>query len=141
MNVEQRERFDVLLDQVLEELPEGLHDLLQEKPLVVEDHPPDALMVELGIPLDCRNEICGLHSGPMMNERSNEGGGPEDIAVIHLFREGVVEIAGGWAEWEEAGRIHGGETEIINQIRITVLHEIGHHFGMDEDDLERLGYA
>ena len=141
MNAEKRERFDALLDRVIGDLPEGLCDLLQEKPLVVEDHPSDELLAELGIPPECRNEICGLHSGPMMNERSNEGVGPEDIAVIHLFREGVVEIAGGWDEWEDAGQSLGGEAEISAQIRITVLHEIGHHFGMDEDDLDRLGYA
>lgn len=141
MNAEERDRFDALLDQVIDALPDALHELLQEKPLVVEDHPSAELLAELGIPPECRNEICGLHSGPMMNERSNEGIGPEDIAVIHLFREGVVEIAGGWSPWEEAGETLGGEAEIVAQIRITVLHEIGHHFGMDEDDLERLGYA
>ena len=31
--------------------------------------------------------------------------------------------------------------EIVQQVRKTVLHEIGHHFGMDEDDLEELGYG
>jgi len=31
--------------------------------------------------------------------------------------------------------------QIVDQVRITVLHELGHHLGMDEHDLERLGYA
>jgi predicted Zn-dependent protease with MMP-like domain len=31
--------------------------------------------------------------------------------------------------------------ELVEQVRITVLHELGHHLGMDEDDLARLGYA
>jgi predicted Zn-dependent protease with MMP-like domain len=36
---------------------------------------------------------------------------------------------------------YGGEDRVREEIRITVLHEIGHHFGLDEDDLDRLGYA
>ena len=33
------------------------------------------------------------------------------------------------------------EDELVRQVRITVLHELGHHLGMDEDQLERLGYG
>ena len=33
------------------------------------------------------------------------------------------------------------EDELVDQVRKTVLHEIGHHFGMDEDDLDKLGYG
>ena len=32
------------------------------------------------------------------------------------------------------------EEQLVRQVRVTVLHEIGHHFGLSEDDLERLGY-
>ena len=41
---------------------------------------------------------------------------------------------------DEEGQWVGGEGLIRREIRITVLHEIGHHFGLDEDDLEALGY-
>ncbi|MCH2162549.1 MAG: metallopeptidase family protein [Phycisphaerales bacterium] len=140
MSPAERERFDTLLDEVVAALPPGIVGLLEEKPLVVEDHPDPELLAELGIPAECRNEICGLHSGPMLTERGADGG-PEDIAVIHLFRDGVLEAAGGWEAWEDQEQVHGGEASVIEQIRITVLHEIGHHFGLDEDDLERLGYA
>ena len=53
-----------------------------------------------------------------------------------------MEEAGGWEEWtDEDGAALGGEARVVREIRITLLHEIGHHFGLDEDDLDRLGYA
>jgi len=53
----------------------------------------------------------------------------------------VIDEAGGWEPWvDEDGETWGGEAQIVEEIRITVLHEIGHHFGLDEDDLTRLGY-
>ncbi|MHC4429586.1 MAG: metallopeptidase family protein, partial [Planctomycetota bacterium] len=61
--------------------------------------------------------------------------------TIHLFREGIIDHAGGWERWtDEDGEPLGGEEAVIREIRITLLHEIGHHFGLDEDDLEALGY-
>ena len=144
-----RERFDLLLDEVLEALPSNLVSLFDEKPLVVEDRPTPEMLRELGIPLSQGDEICGLHSGPMGPQRTFDAGGDGDpgseISVIHIFRAGVVACAGGWTPWEEAeedGTIirGGGETVVREEIRITLLHEVGHHFGLDEDDLEALGF-
>ncbi len=53
---------------------------------------------------------------------------------IHIFRDGIVEFAGGWHQ-------KYAEDEIYEETRITLLHEIGHHFGLDEDDLTELGYG
>ena len=39
-----------------------------------------------------------------------------------------------------AAPLAGAREDLVRQVRITVLHEIGHHFGMSEEDLERLGY-
>lgn len=140
MNDQDRARFDGLVDEVVEALPSPIIDLLAEKPVLVEDEPDPAILEEMGIPLECAGEICGLHSGPMLTERSIEADSGE-IQMIHLFRVGIIEVAGGWsATASDEGSI-GGPAEVRRQIRITLLHEIGHHFGLDEDDLERLGYA
>ena len=61
--------------------------------------------------------------------------------MITLFRRGIVDLAGGWEARTEEGCAVGGEVAIREEIRITLLHEIGHHFGLDEDELDRLGYA
>ena len=52
-----------------------------------------------------------------------------------LFRGPIIRLAG----WR-GRRDDQATAELAEQIRITLLHEIGHHFGLDEDDLARLGY-
>lgn len=138
MNASDRSRFNKLLESVLIDLPDSLHRLLEEVPLVVDDSPSPDILQEL----DCQaEEVCGLHSGLMLTERSLEDL-PSVPETIHIFRIGVLKIAGGWDTWhDEDGTPMGGEDVIREEIRITLLHEIGHHFGLDEDELERLGFS
>ena len=42
---------------------------------------------------------------------------------------------------EDCELVSDTEEDLVREVRITVLHELGHHFGMDEDDLARLGYG
>lgn len=144
----ERARFDALVEEVLEELPPRIRALLDEVPLIVDDRPEprlaEELYAEMGHPRGETLEefvegLCGLHSGVPLTERSVEhsGGVPEDIRI---FRAGIVSTAGGW-------RPQPGETAddvddaVFEEIWVTVLHEIGHHFGLDEDDLDALGFA
>ncbi len=126
----ERERFDALLEEILETLPDELLARFEEIPLIVEDFPDPKLLLEMGLPAD--EPLLGLHSGHMMTERSVEDPVrlPEEI---HLYRRGIIQEAGGWEQ-------EGGEDFVYEQVYITLLHELGHHFGLDEDDLERLGY-
>jgi predicted Zn-dependent protease with MMP-like domain len=131
----ERSRFDELMERAVEELPPPLRQLLEEVPVIVIDRPSSAMLRSLG--LDAASEddamsLCGLHTGRSITERSvvDDAVIPEDI---HLFREGILDLAGGFEQ-------PGGDDLVYEQIRITLLHEIGHHFGLGEDDLERLGY-
>ncbi|MBL8875170.1 MAG: metallopeptidase family protein [Phycisphaerae bacterium] len=132
----ERQRFDSLLEEAIEQLPPALRDLIDEVPVVALDRPTDAMLRDLGIdPADEEEatSLCGLHSGVSNTERSVERSGdlPSDI---HLFREGIISLAGGFDQPE-------ADDVVYEEIMITLLHEIGHEFGLDEDDLERLGYA
>ena len=134
-----RDKFDALLEDVLETLPPHLHALLEEKPLVVEDRPSRDMLRELGMEHGDWL-LCGLHTGHSMTDLPFDGY-PHDLDMIHLFREGIIEQAGGWEpDVDDDGQPVGGEAMIREEIRITLLHEIGHHFGLDEDDLAELGY-
>ncbi|MBX3355054.1 MAG: metallopeptidase family protein [Phycisphaeraceae bacterium] len=137
---EERQRFDALLDEVVEQLPARLRKLLEEKPLVVDDAPSRRLLRELGMDPD-EEDLCGLHTGIPLTERSVQ----DDVEVpehICIFRRGVIDQAGGWEPWvDEDGTPLGGQELVRREIRITLLHEIGHHFGLDEEDLEQLGYG
>lgn len=131
MTDEERACFDALFEEVLAELPDPLHAYLEEAPVVLDDRPTPEMLESLGMAPG--ELLCGLHTGVAVTEQSVEHSGiPTD--VIHLFREGIVHAAGGWSGPDAADAIY-------DEIVITLLHEIGHHFGLDEDDLESLGYG
>ncbi|MFO0894563.1 MAG: metallopeptidase family protein [Phycisphaerales bacterium] len=136
----ERERFDAILEEVIEALPERLQSFLEEMPVVVDDAPSRRLLREMGLdPED--DDLCGLHSGIPLTERS-VGDSPRVPDRIQIFRRGIIDEAGGWEPWtDDDGTELGGDGRVRHEIRITLLHEIGHHFGLDEGDLERLGYA
>ena len=144
MTDEQRERFDRLVDDVIQGLPEGLRALLGDVPLVVLDRPTGEMMQELrryGVLEDDAEptELCGLHTGVALTERSvdTEGGRLPD--QVHIFREGIVLLALDGEDWGDVSP--EGDEDVYEEIRVTVLHELGHHFGLDEEDLEELGYG
>lgn len=130
MSPKERARFDSLLEEVLDALPAHIRRLLDDVPLIVDDRPSPAILQSMG--MGPEESLCGLHTGVPITERSVEHSGvmPDEIRI---FREGILEIAGGWDQ-EEA------DDWVFDEIWVTVLHEMGHHFGLDEKDLEQLGY-
>ena len=130
IDLELRSYFDAQLEQVLPQLPQLARDLLDEMPLIVEDFPSPQMLKKLG--MQRRGDLCGLYTGVPINERSVQMSGVLSEA-IYLFREGILNMA-----VDRRGRID--EQELREQIRVTILHELGHHHGLDEDDLEELGY-
>lgn len=148
MTPAQRERFDRLFEEAMESLPPRLHALIEEVPLVVDDRPEPALARELYNELgheegetveDFAASLCGLHTGIPLTEASVQHSG-EVPPNVRIFREGIVATAGGWdpQPGESDDDVDG---VVYEEIMITILHELGHHFGLDEKDLEELGYA
>ncbi|CAN5780516.1 metallopeptidase family protein [soil metagenome] len=140
MNETQRQRFDAILERVLEALPAAVRAVIEEVPVIVEDRPAPELLESLRkqgvLPDDepeADDELMGLHSGVAITEQSLGASG-ELPPMIHVFRDAVVAEVGGW-------KIENAESELAEEIRVTLLHEIGHHFGLDEDDLDELGYG
>jgi len=77
--------------------------------------------------VDDPRSLLGLYHGTPLTERS----------VEHMYRF-PERIAIYQSNIQRMGR---NRRQIVRQIRKTVLHEIGHHFGLDEDDLSELGYG
>jgi predicted Zn-dependent protease with MMP-like domain len=127
----ERESFDDLLEEVLAELPPIIHELIEKVPLHVEDYPSAQMMAELGV--DRREHLCGLYTGVPITERSIRHSGtlPD---VVTIYREGILaEASDSW------GRITPGR--LRKEIRITIMHELAHYHGLDEDELRQLGYG
>ena len=135
MRPQDRRRFDRLLEEVLAELPNHLRELLEEVPLIVEDF-PDADLME-AMEAEAPEDLCGTYTGIPLTERSVEHSGvlPEQILI---FREGILASAGDADDAESDGR--AADADLKREIRVTVLHEMGHHFGLEEEDLRKYGY-
>ena len=127
----QRQQFDGLLDTLIEQLPDHLRQVLDEVPLIVEDEPASSLLHEMKID-PARATLCGLHWGVPLTQRSVHHGARMPDRMM-LFRGPIMRVA----------RAHHGPgmAGLQQQIRVTLLHEIGHHFGLTEDDLRELGYG
>jgi predicted Zn-dependent protease with MMP-like domain len=125
-----RKRFDEILEQVLGELPDAAHRILDEVPLIVEDFPSPEVMNETNA--KSRDELCGLHDGIPLTEPEHRQwrSRPEGILI---YRAGIMSMA-----TTDDGKI--SRSELRRQIRITILHEVGHHYGLSEEDLKELGY-
>jgi predicted Zn-dependent protease with MMP-like domain len=131
MNLELRNIFDTEFEVVLAELPARIHELMEEIPLVVEDYPSAEVMRRMRV--RHRSQLCGLYTGIPLTERSiMHSGVPSD--VIHIYREGILSQA-----MRRDGTI--SVPRLRKQIRITILHEYGHHHGMTERDLREMGYG
>lgn len=119
-----RRRFQQLVEEALAQVPEGFRRALDNVHVVVEDWPTPEQLASVGLPED--GVLFGLYEGTPLPERGLEP--PLLPDRITLF-QGPLEEA---CETEE---------ELREEIRRTVLHELGHYFGLDEGRLEELGYG
>ncbi len=118
--------FSDLVAQAISRLPERWRATIEaEVPIRIEPRPSRRKLRELGMADD--ELLLGLYEGVPLTDRHIEDHArlPD---VITLFREDI----------EDASE---DREDLVEQVRITLLHELGHHFGLDEDDLEELGYA
>lgn len=110
------DRFAELVEQAFNALPAEFADLMDNVVLFIEDdapaHDPDLL---------------GLYEGVPLTERDSAYGGalPDRIFV---YRNPTLDIC-------------ETEADVIEEVGITVVHEIAHHFGIDDERLHELGYA
>jgi predicted Zn-dependent protease with MMP-like domain len=107
-------RFEAHVERALGSLPPELRAAVRNLELSVEDEHPDD------------PDLFGLYEGVPLPERDDWAGTLPDR--IRIFRLPLVETFPDPAELEA-------------EIRITVLHELAHYFGLDEDQLESLGYS
>jgi predicted Zn-dependent protease with MMP-like domain len=106
--------FEEHVERALAALPPELQAAVRNVEVSVEDEHPDD------------PDIFGLYEGVPLPERGDWAGSLPDR--IRIFRLPLVDSFPEPAELEE-------------EIRVTVLHELAHYFGLDEDQLENLGYS
>lgn len=120
-----RRDFEQLVQQAIDSLPDEFQRFVRNTAVVVEDRPSPAVLshFESDMPPE---ELLGFYDGvPITEQGIEQMSGPH---YIYLFQRNIEAIC-------------ETDDDIIDEVHITLLHEVGHHFGLDEDDLERLGYA
>ena len=110
-----RESFEALVADALDGIPDEIASLVHNVVVLVEDEPP---------PDD--PDLLGVYDGVSLTERSGDHTGLPDR--ITIFRRPLLEMC-------------GDADELVREVRITVVHEIAHHFGIDDRRLHQLGYG
>jgi predicted Zn-dependent protease with MMP-like domain len=116
--------FSEIVEEALDSIPEGFRGYLKDIAVDVEDLPDEATCREMDI-RDPR-ELLGLYHGTPLTERH--------VDAPYRYPERIVIYQ------RNIERICRNRRQMINQIRKTVLHEVGHHFGLSEKHLHDLGY-
>ena len=107
----------------LDGIPSGLRRHLRDVVILIEEFPDAEIEAEMG--LESPFDLLGLYHGVSLDQKS-VGDAPEDVDRIFLYRRPLLDY------WCETGE----DFEAI--IRNTLIHEVGHHFGFSDDDMERL---
>ena len=110
-----RDRFEELVTRALDEIPAELAQLIDNVAVLVEDDPP---------PED--PDLLGVYDGTPLTERGDSYAGalPDTVTI---FMNPTLRICETYAD-------------VIHEVRVTVVHEIAHYFGIDDARLHELGY-
>ncbi|MEV0651183.1 metallopeptidase family protein [Phytomonospora sp. NPDC050363] len=110
------ERFEELVADALDEIPEQLLRMMRNVAIVVEDESPSD-----------GPELLGLYEGVALPDRGWDYGGvlPDKISI---FRNPIL-------------RICDTDEDVVEEVAVTVVHEIAHHFGIDDAHLHEWGWG
>jgi predicted Zn-dependent protease with MMP-like domain len=117
-----RRQFEALVERALRHLPPPFKERLANVAVVVEDWPDDETLEEMGI--EPPDTLYGLYRGVDITHRDSTYGNvlPDTITI---YRGPIEEDC-------------ADEAEMRRVVRETVIHEIGHYFGLDDDTMERI---
>jgi predicted Zn-dependent protease with MMP-like domain len=114
------EAFDALVRQAIDGVPSEYRRLLNNVAIVVEETPSQDVLDELG--LESEDELLGLYSGISLEQDSFFSAGGQLPARISIYRRPIL-------------RLCRSAEEVVQEVRDTVVHEIGHHFGLDDEEM------
>jgi predicted Zn-dependent protease with MMP-like domain len=110
------DEFEKIVIDELDELPDDMVDGLENLVFVVEDRPEDGTL-----------DLLGEYQGVALTERDRYGFGELPDRIV-LFREPLLAIC-------------DDLDQLKDEIHVTLVHEIAHFYGIDDDELHRLGWA
>ena len=120
-----REQFERIVEDALRDIPEPFRSRMENVGVVVEERPHPELLRSLG--MSHGETLLGLYQGVPLTER----GDWYNLVVpdkITLYRRPIMAAC-------------RNRDEIRQQVKSTVLHEVAHFYGIDDDQLDRMGYS
>ena len=115
--------FDRLVREALAHLPEHLKRHVADVPILIEEF-PDA-ETEAEMELESPFDLLGLYRGVSL-DRKSVSDSPHDVDIIFLYRRPILDY------WSESGE------DLYHVVRHVLIHEIGHHFGLSDEEMERI---
>ena len=117
-----RDRFEQLVEEALRDIPRRFRDAMKNVAVIVEDEPPDHVLHDMDIGPE--DELFGLYEGTPLPERSASYGNtlPDRISIYQVPIEQACDT----------------DDDIRICVAETVIHELGHYFGMSEEEIEEI---
>ncbi len=112
--------FQALVQQALDGLPDEYAKRITNVAVVVEDEPSPEVLADLDMDED--EDLLGLYQGLPIDKESFFQAGGQLPAKISIYRGPIL-------------RLCRTKQEVVQEVRDTVVHEIGHHFGFDDDEM------
>lgn len=118
-----RREFEKLVEAALETIPQRFRDAIANMAIVVEDEPSPDLLDDMGF--EDEETLLGLYQGTPLPERGSTHGNtlPD---VVTLFQGPIEDAADGEPE------------QIVFEIGETLIHELGHYFGLSEEEIQEI---
>lgn len=117
--------IETLARAAIERLPDLFRQHLAGVVLLVEDFPDEAIMREME--LESEFDILGLYTGHTVGRSVDVSGALPD--TVHLYRRPILDV---WAD---------GEESLEHLVTHVLVHEVGHHFGLSDDDIDAIEAA
>lgn len=108
-------RFEELVAAALDSIPSELGEAMENVAVVVVPEPPTD-----------EPDLLGLYTGTPLTDRGNYAGAMPDL--IEIYAGPIC-------------RMCVNEDAVVREVRVTVIHEVAHHFGIDDDELHQLGWG
>jgi predicted Zn-dependent protease with MMP-like domain len=115
--------IEIIAREAFRTLPERFRSLCGNVPFVVQEFPAEDVIADMD--LESEFDILGLYQGSDLAAQEGQGGQPEPT-LIFLYRRPILDT---WAD---------DEGPLGSIVRHVLIHEIGHHFGLSDADMEKI---